>query len=244
MIHFQKDDLKIVRCLIENGPLPVTEIAKKIGFKRSNTYAVLKRLSDNKLLQEIIKDSKKHYKAYDKDYYAFLIDSKIETEAKALNFVKKYIQDMFLHTSFDEEASVTVYHGAEDVIKAYKNFISNCRDPEIKVFVNFVEIHPKIEKYLIDQFVIERVKNGIVSKVIFTKESLSNKSVAKFIDKSELRERKIIQEHIDFDNHIVINNGITLFYLGTKSSPKLIEIRSHDVAISLSSIHEMLWKAL
>ncbi len=188
---FSEKESKIYISCLELWHAPVSSIARNVQENRVTTYSILKNLLAKWIAQTTTKNKSTYYSVTSPDKLLQTRESKCES------FKNKLPEFMALASKFDNKPKVQFYEGLEWLKYVYEQIILSWSEMEkSESFLTFVwttNIDPKIQKYLVEEFVPRRLKYKTKTKAIISRQSL-NQDYSKY--------NKAKHEHIVIDDPI------------------------------------------
>ncbi|MEK6954230.1 MAG: helix-turn-helix domain-containing protein [Candidatus Micrarchaeota archaeon] len=218
-------------CLLRNGPLRASEIAKKAGMYRPYVYDNLNKLMARGLASNIIIDGKKQFKAANPDTLRDYLKGKMDEVESALPELHKQMAQA------SQGAFVEVYKGKNAVRKA----------------------HLDILRILKENPNIEHLGLGIDEELWIKNEPSFSRWFIKQLEKNKIRERMITYENEkvfsggktsqyrfipeQFFNPTMIYIDWDLVTIILWADPNVaIKIRSTELSDSYRKQFELTWK--
>jgi len=218
---------------------PVSSIARNINENRVTTYSILRNLVKIWIAQTIIKNKSTYYSVISPDK---LLKTR---ETKCENLKSKLPEFMAIAHKFDNKPQVQFFEWLEGIKQVYEQIILSGSEMEkwesFLTFVGTTDIDPKLQKYLVEEFVPRRLKFKTKTKAIISKKSL-NQSYSKY-NKSKHDNLVIDDPIFDMANEIVIhwkNRVSILMYSPTEMS--WLIINSLTLHNWLKSMFNLIWK--
>lgn len=115
------EEINIYLCLLENRPLKVTEIARKLNLARTTVYRFITSLHEKGLVNEFVENNAKTYSPLDPKLLPSLMQTKVDQVTRIIPSLEKL-------SSKGESTNVTVYRGKSG-LKAVMNDILETNKP-------------------------------------------------------------------------------------------------------------------
>jgi hypothetical protein len=236
---FSPKESKVYMSCLELWHAPVSSIARNIQENRVTTYSILKNLVAKWVAQTITKNKSTYYSVISPDK---LLQNR---ENKCQNFKDKLPEFMAMASKFDNKPKVQFYEWLEWLKYVYEQIILSWSEMEkSESFLTFVwtaDIDPKLQKYLVEEFVPWRLKYKTKTKAIISKQSL-HQDYSKY--------NKIKHEHIVIDDPIFdIANEIIVHWkdklsilMYTPYEMSALVITSQTLHNWLKSMFNLIWK--
>lgn len=218
-------EVEVYLALLKIGSVPVSKIKEETKIHRTTIYDFLEKLLNKGLVNYVVKNNVKYYKATHPNKILEFIKEKEENikeilpELKELAEIKK------------EEIKVEIYKGAEgfktllnDIIRVSKDFVAFGVDE-----TKFKERFPII----IEQYFKKEEERGIKERLLTSEET-------KFIfNKKTTNYRYIPKEYFNPTPTMVYSNKIAIIIWEPLT---IIMIENSELADSYKKYFEMLWK--
>ncbi|MBX4204844.1 MAG: ArsR family transcriptional regulator [Candidatus Doudnabacteria bacterium] len=238
-IGLTENEAKVYVAMLELGPAPVAEIAKKAGINRPTAYFQLESLKKLGLVSTQNKSGKELAVAESPDQLEILMDKEsklLEQKKSELSGILPGLQTMF--SLGDDKPVVRYFEGRDGVLTMQDVFIKS-KPKEVLSIVNadavidLIPTHPETHTP-------RRVKLKIKSKMIYT----SKKGHFLKSDPKLLRETKHVNpKALPFDCDVAIygnNVSITAF----KGKLSGVIITHEQVANSFRALFHLLWQTV
>ena len=112
---------KLYNCLLQNGALTPTELAKEIGQSRENCYALAKRLVELGLIEQT-KDKKTKYRVLNPSALETLVEKRRKIMSKNEKFVKDNISTLLdIFYANNEMPGARTLEGIEGIKEVYRD---------------------------------------------------------------------------------------------------------------------------
>jgi sugar-specific transcriptional regulator TrmB len=155
----------IYLALVEHGTATVTQVAQLSGQTRTNTYALLDKLTELGLAERIGGSKKLNYRALSPDALEHLITQQRQAAEKREQLMRSNLPDLmtFFHTN-SERPGIRFFQGKDEIMKIYDDQIATGKDilvirsPDDIRFFKFeemLEIRHRAHKYGIHRHKIE-----------------------------------------------------------------------------------------
>lgn len=223
-IGLSKNEIKVYLALLKLGSVQVSKIKEETKLHRTGIYDIAEKLLNKGLINYVIKNNVKHYKATHPNKLLEYVKEKEES-------VKEILSNLIKLAEFQkEEFKVEVYKGVEgfktvlnDILRVGQNLILFGIDE-----VKFKERFP----ILMENFFKKEEEKGI-------KERLLTSESTKFIfEKKTTHYRFISDEFFNPTPTIVYGNKVIIMVLEPLN---IVMIENSNVADSYKKYFEMLW---
>lgn len=221
---------------LELGESLHANLAKKAGIKRPTLYYdILPNLINHGLITESIKGKRKYLVA--QDIQPFL-DSKQQELKRAQHLVPEL---RALLATASTKPKLLFYEGVEGIKKVYFDHLVE-KQPILEL-VGIEDIHPKLQKYIRNYYIIERSKRHIPLKMLISGPSVAGIFKVK-TDEYELREVKTIDGKV-FPVPLgcdIYGDNVSFTLHRKDSDPVGLIIRSKEVATTMRSVFNFIWE--
>jgi len=235
-IGLSDSESRVYLSALELGGSLHSALAEKAGIKRPTLYyEVLPSLLKKGLLAETIKGKRKYLVA--QDIQPFLLNKKDQLE-KAEQLIPQL--RLLLATAMIKP-KLLVYEGIEGIKKVWFDHLIQ-KQPILEL-VGIEDIHPELQKYLKNYYILERVKRRIPEKMLISGPTVAGIFKVK-TDPYELREVKNIDKNffpvpLSCD---IYGDNVSFTLHRKDSEPIGLIIRSKEIAITMNSIFNFIWE--
>ena len=236
-IGLSDNEAKVYMAMLELGPSPVVEIARKAEVNRPTAYVQIESLKKKGLVSMQTKGKKNLFIAESPARLEFYLDSELKDVEQKKDELGKILPDLDkLFASAGSRPSVRFFEGKEGVL-AMQDMLLKSGVSEISGVSSMdsvVKIFPNIQK----EYSPERVKRGIRSRLIY---SYSGGPVLKESDEKMLRESRFISsDKMPFIGDITVyGNSVAIIAFEGKVSGVVIE--HPEIAKSFGQFFEFMW---
>lgn len=237
-IGLSDNEAKVYMAMLELGPSPVVEIARKAEVNRPTAYVQIESLKKKGLVSTQTKGKKHLFIAESPEQIEFIIErEKNELERKAEEF-KKFIPDlMSVFNVSGQKPQVRFFEGREGLMKIQDEFLKNKSKESISIsslddIMNVFPAHPQ-------KYTPRRVQGGIKSRLIYT----SSKGPFLKSDPALLREVKFVpQDKMPFSLDMSVYDDVVAIanLRGTISG---IIIKNQNIADSFRNLFNFIWNS-
>ncbi len=225
-------EAKVYVCLLENGPLRVSEISKKTGIYRPYVYDNLYKLIDKGLCSNINVEGKKQFKAASPETLKEYVSEKLRSIDQVVPELEKQMYKS------REETSVWVFKGKNAVRKVLTDILVRLKEnPKTEHLamgideMEFLRSEPTFARWFIKQ--VE--KYGIKARLL-TFES------ARMFPGGKTTTYRLIPDEYFSPAQVCIDGDIVSILLLTSSPKYAIKIKSQKLADSYKKQFELMWK--
>lgn len=228
-------EIKVYLAALELGESLHKTLADKANIKRPTLYyEVLPQLLDKGLVTETVKGKRKYIVAQDIQPFLEMKKSQLEKAEQIIPQLRSLLATASI------KPKLLLYEGIEGVKKVWFDHLIQ-RQP-ISELVGIENIHPELQKYIKQYYVIERTRRKIPLQML-----ISGPTVAGILkmktDPYELREVKTIDGTIfPFPCSCDIYGDNVSFTIYRKDNEPLgLIIRSKEIATIMRSIFNFMW---
>lgn len=237
-LGLNEKEVKVYLAALELGYAPVQNIAKKAGINRATTYFIIDGLLNRGLMTQIEKDKKTYYAAEDPRGLEVIIDKKIKDAEEAKGIFKEVLPQLeSIYNLSAEKPKVRYYEGLEGIQAMRAEFIEVAQ----KEILGFVSLDQLLKYFPAQETELtqKRIKKGIKSRVIYTREA---GPVEKGTDQAALREARYVpKSKINLVTDVSIyGNRVSMVFLKEKMGGVIIE--NNELADTMRAIFELAWE--
>jgi HTH-type transcriptional regulator, sugar sensing transcriptional regulator len=227
-------EVKVYLAALELGETLPTTLAKKANIKRPTLYELFPKLLEKGLLAEKIKGKRKYLVAQDIQPYLNERQKELEKAQEAIPALRALL------ATASSKPAILFYEGVEGIKKVYYDHLL-VRE-EVFELVGIENIHPELQKYIINYYIPERIRRKIPLKMIVN----GSINVDPFRVRSSIRELREVK--VFGKNTLSTPLGLDIYgdnisiTLHRKDSEMIgIIIRSSEIAETLRSLFQFLW---
>ncbi len=212
-------EINIYKLLMNRGPTPAGEIAKRIGSHRRNTYDAIDRMISKGFLGYIKENNLKYFQIQDPKN---LIDKLKEKQQAWEELLPKIQKDM---ESWKDKKETLFFRGTKGIKQVFNDIISH--NSEVLVKATSKDINTFI-KYFMPKFEKERISKEISLKMIF--DNNTSKEIKNTLKIQKLCKVKYLNSFnsTPISQYIYSNNVATILWLD--SEPSVILVRGNEFA--------------
>lgn len=217
---------------LEIGSASIQKISTKSGFARSTCEAVLKSLQEKGFVTSFQKKRTRHYSPEDPKKLIALAQEKVRVLEEALpQFSARYFKgDVF--------PTVRLYQGETGIKNVLQEILAEAK--ELVSFGSIDDIYAALGDFF-PKFTAERIKKGILLKVILRDSPLAEKRQE--LGQQELREVRIIPEEYECSSVTFIwNNKVAMCSL--KEGIVAFVVESNELATIQRTMFQLIWETL
>lgn len=236
-IGLSDNEAKVYLAMLELGPSPVVEIARKAEVNRPTAYVQIESLKKKGLVSTQAKGKKQLYIAESPARLEFYLDSELKDVEQKKDELNKILPDLDkLYASTGSRPQVRFFEGKEGVLTMQNMLLKSGVSEIVGVssMDSVVKVFPNIQK----EYSPERVRKGIKSRLIY---SYSGGPVLKESDEQVLRESRFISlDKMPFTGDITVygDNVAIIAFEGQVSG---VVIEHPEIAKSFKQFFEFMW---
>lgn len=231
------NEAKVYLAMLELGPSPVLEIARKAEINRPTAYVQIESLKKKGLVSTQTKGKKQLYIAESPEHLDSMLDNQIHYVSAQKEVLAGALPDLLaLYQSAGHRPTVRFFEGKEGLGQMQSIFFKSGQkevrsitnlDDVLNVFPNHLKTHSP-----------QRAQRGIQSKVIYS----SSQGPIMPSDPEKLRESKFIPaDKMPFSGDVnILGNMVAITALKGQISGVIIEHQA--IADSFRSFFNFLWE--
>jgi sugar-specific transcriptional regulator TrmB len=235
-LGLNNNEVKIYLTCLSLGRTLASTIAKKCNINRSSVYTIAEKMINKGFITAYDRNNTRYYEAINTDQLLTKFQIRAREANSDLVFMENAISALKNIERGEKNFKVTFYEG-EELLKTYEREILELKETvySIENSRNIYEFFPDI----LNEFRSKRIKNGVLNKVICPRSNEYN-----FNSKKEIREVRYIKDKYHFDGIVLICKDIIGIYYITKDEPKVISIKSSQIANYFKVLFQILWDHL
>lgn len=236
-IGLSDNEAKVYMAMLELGPSPVVEIARKAEVNRPTAYVQIESLKKKGLVSTQTKGKKHLFIAESPVRLEFYLDSELKDVERRKDELNKILPDLErLYASIDSRPQVRFFEGKEGLL-AMRDIFLRSGEKELLGVTSMDDVFKVFPKHR-EEYTPERVKRGIKSRLIY---SYSGGRLFEENDEKMLREARFIPvEKMPFSGDITIyGNSVAITAFEGKISGVIIE--HPEIARSFKRFFEFMW---
>jgi sugar-specific transcriptional regulator TrmB len=235
-LGLSKGETAVYLAALSGGAMLPKHLAEKAGVKRPTLYELTPKLLEKGLLAESIKGKRKYLVAQDPQ--AFLERKRADLES--LEAELPQLRSLLSLSSV--KPRIEVYEGTDGVKRVYQDHLRE--RAEVLELAGIEEIHPDLQRYIIDDYIPERARRKIRLKMLVCGPTASGPFNVRS-NSLELREVRTLSENalnvpLGLD---VYGDNVSITLHRADSDPIGLIIRSKEIADALRSIFNFLWSS-
>jgi sugar-specific transcriptional regulator TrmB len=233
-IGLTEAEIKVYMAALEAGPILHKALAEKAGIKRPTLYDLLPGLIEKGLISETVKGKRKFLVGED-------IQPFLENKKTQLNKAEELIPELrLLLTTATSKPKLLLYEGVEGIKKVWYDHLLQ-KQPILEI-VGTNDIHPDLQIYIKQYYILERSKRRIPLKMLISGPTVAGLLKTK-TDKYEFREVKIIDNEL-FPVPLgldIYGDNVSIALHRADSEPIGLIIRSKEIATTMRSLFNLAW---
>jgi len=236
-IGLSDNEAKVYLAMLELGPSPVIEIARKAEINRPTVYVQIELLKKKGLVSTQTRGKKHLFIAESPERLEFYLDSELKDIEQKKDELNKILPDLKkLFASLGSRPQVRFFEGKEGLL-AMRDMFLKSGEKELLGITSLDDLF-KVFPRQVERYTPERVKRGIRSRLIY---SYSKGPVFKEKDEEMLREARFIPvDRMPFSGDITIyGNSVAITAFTGKISGIVIE--HPEIAESFKHFFEFMW---
>jgi HTH-type transcriptional regulator, sugar sensing transcriptional regulator len=230
-LGFSKKEIQVYLALLSLGASPVTKIAKKSKTFRTYTYDILEELVKKGVVSSYIKRGTRFFETTEPTKLLGIVKEREQQVKSILPGLES------LKGSAVKKPDLEFYEGKEG-IKTLMERIIREKPKELLVIAN-AEKQREVMGFYFDQYLKQRIKNKIKTRVLAEKSKYSTQKIKK-TDKQEFRETRFLPEKIkEAVVKYVYNDTVTIISF----EPNIVGMSFTDKNITAyeRKVFEILW---
>ncbi|MFA6073031.1 MAG: helix-turn-helix domain-containing protein [Candidatus Woesearchaeota archaeon] len=225
-IGLGKNEIKVYISLLQKNELDIANLSNSSKVHRVNTYNALKELKQKGLVIELIKGTKKIYKAVDPKQLQTLLTNKEER----LNLVLPQLSELYMQS----ENQTLTFEGIDGIKYTLNDMLTT--NNEILAFGIPKEMPEKLSSMLIT-FHRDRILKKLQIKHIYNENA---KERIKYLKKLKYSDAKYLPPEYDVPATTVIYGDKTAFWIWSET-PFCVIIKSEKMASAYKKYFDLLW---
>ena len=230
-LGFSKKEVQVYLALLSLGASPVTKIAKKSKTFRTYTYDILEELVKKGVVSSYIKRGTRYFETTEPTKLLGIVKEREQQVKSILPSLES------LKGSSVKKPDLEFYEGKEGIKTLMERIIKE--NPKELLVVANAEKQREVMGFYFDQYLKQRIKNKIKTRVLAEKSKYSRQKI-KQKDKQELRKTKFLPERIkEAVVKYVYNDTVTIISF----EPNIVGMSFTDknIAAYERKVFEILW---
>lgn len=233
-IGLSKNKAKIYLALLNLGSATAEMVSKKSGIHRRNVYDSLENLLSTGLINFLVKDNKRFYRATNPYFLLDMLEEEKEKlKKKEANVLSAISELLPIHNVSKNEDFVSIHKGVsgvkfvlDNILKESKpNLVLGAHEPPLPIKNHLEKFHEK------------RIRLGIKEKLLFNKD---DRERALKLSKSPFTKIRFIPKKLN--EHIAINIYGDKVAIIMWSNPVAVLIENKNVAENFRQYFKILWE--
>lgn len=221
--------------LLELGKGTVTEISRKSGISRTNSYNILDSLSAKGVVSISGKEPKQEYAAESPETITAYLKRVAEQATEHIRKSEEIVPELTLLHAKQNRPKVKFYEGTDGLRQVYEDTLSSSEP--IRAYASVDDVHKALPDYF-PSYYKRRAKKGIAIRAIFPKTEVSSE-LATHNDEEKREVAFIPKEKYRFSPEInIYNNKVMIASWHEKLG---IIIESEEIADAMKNIYELAW---
>lgn len=236
-------EVAIYRASLALGPRPASVIAERAGLKRSHTYNILAGLQQKGIIQEIVKNSVRHFNCCPPESLVGMINNQLEDLAAKKTRLERVVPALEnLRGPLSKKPKVRFFQGKQGIQDIWEDILRT-KDAQMYSLVDLQyswSSYDEDMRYWVKKFIERREEKGIWWNAIAVKSEVSDR---------ELKKRSASKRHVKMLEGVRIPAEITVFgskvaLTSTREEMVGVVIENEPIVETLRSIHQYLWALL
>lgn len=240
-LGFSKEESNIYTVLLKDGPKTVLQLSRSTGINRTTLYRILDKLDSRKLIEEIIDEYKKLYKAVDFHTIELLIKEQ-ENKTEFLKTTFPQINSLLSSNAATQPGTqVVFYRGKNGIQQMAWNTLKATKYVLGYTYREFEEIvGSTFAQDWRDEFIVRKLfMREIYSDELYKSKKQGFKATT---DPSiQFQERYISSKILDINHQMDIYNDVITFYNWHEGEVFGVEIYNNKVALMHKQLFEIVW---
>lgn len=243
-IGLNEAEIRVYQASLSLGTRPASIIAEKAGLKRSHTYNILSTLQQKGIVQEVIKNSVRHFTCSPPHALIGIIDNQLgdlEQKKRSLESVIPILQGML--GGLARQPKVRFFQGKQGIREIFEDIL---RTPNVKEMCSFVDLQyswssfDEDMKHWVTSFIERREEKDIWWKAIAVNSDISNRELGR--RSSRKREVKLVDGmRITAEINCY---GPKVALTSTSEEMVGVVIENEPIVETIRGIHRYLWQLL
>jgi len=229
---------KIYLGLAAEGPSNVTQIARITSLPRTAIYSPLKILTAKGYVSTVMLGRRKLYQAVNPERMKYVLEQR---QQEGIRLIDEIVNAGNISSPHNDLA-IQYFEGAQGIGVAGGIFMDETKEKMWYSFENVIGVTELVNLDFETNYIKERVKRGIRSRVIITADIMPN-WLKEFLrhDKEQLRETITLSPNqFRFDATMAATRGLVLM-VNALENPFAVLIRNRHLAATLINIHKIIW---
>lgn len=228
-------EARVYVAALQLGRGTVSQIARKAGVSRTNTYNVLDSLSAKGLVRVSGKEPKEEYAAESPDALVTFIRTQQQKAADALEEVEAFAPELKSMHKRGDRPQVRFYEGTDGLKQVYEDTLTSRET--ILAYANVEDMHATLKSYF-PRYYHRRAGKGIAIRTIMTETPMNIERASR--DTEEARETALVPKE-QYQFHPEINIYDNKVMIASWREELGIIIESAEIADAMKKIFELSW---
>jgi len=235
-IGLNEKEAKVYLATLELGQSVVQDIAKKAGVNRATTYFVIEALMKSGLMSSFHKGKKQYFVAADPDRLVEVLEQEKDMVEKREKNLKKLLPQLQSINNKQKDRPVVRYYEGKEGILAMVDEVTVPGKEVVRMAYNKDAVIDTFSEEQRKKWTEHRIKNKIVTKVIYTFKNGSLESTA------DGTRRKVPFDKFPITSDIAVyDSKIRLASFGDRMVGVVIEDK--ELAASFRAVLDLAWEA-
>lgn len=231
-------DFSIFRLLNSMGAMPASSVAVRLKMNRTTVFSALRRLIEKGLVYEIPRAGGKYFSAVAPREILRQAEERVEEEKRRIPLLSALVEDLSREQGqFGDRPGVSFFEGENGVISLFQKTLSLGTKQE--AFLTLEKIPPEILRYLMSEYIAEKKRFGVMSRVLVPAGIRSEKY--RQLDEEGNRTTRFVPENTAFETEIILSDSHVA--LIDFHAPIGVLIESPSIAVTLRSAFDLLWNS-
>lgn len=237
LLGISAKDFELFRTLLKTGSLPASGIALKMGINRTTIFSALTRLQKKGLVYSVPKKGTTFFAAVDPENLVTTAKRRLQEEEENLWKMSEFVKVLLAERSALVAPPHTAFFEGEDgIIALFRKMLSI--SPAQEVFLTLEKIPPKILDYLKKDFLLEKKRKKVFSRILIPKSPRAEKY--QHSDANGNRETRFVPEKTAFETEIILADS-SIAMIDYRDNGMGVFIESAPLANTLRASFELLW---
>ncbi|PIV62967.1 hypothetical protein CO083_00040 [Candidatus Roizmanbacteria bacterium CG_4_9_14_0_8_um_filter_34_12] len=240
-LGFSQEESKIYTTLLKDGPQTVLQLSRNTNINRTTLYRILDRLHTQKLVEEIIEEYKKLYKAVDFHTINLLVKEQ-ENRAHYLKTAFPEINALLTSSGSSQPGTKVVFYRGNDGIKqmAWNTLKAN----KVCLGYTYREFEEVVGRKFAQDWKQEFVNRNLILREIYSDELFKSKKKGyqgTTYPTTNFVERYIPSKILNINHQMDIYNDVIGIYNWHEGEVFGVEIYNEKVATMHKQLFEIVW---
>jgi sugar-specific transcriptional regulator TrmB len=229
-------DYQIFCLLNAYGAMPASTVATRLQMNRTTVFSAMRRLIDKGLVFEIPKKGGSYFSAVEPNDLLRKGQQRVDDEEKRFSLLKTLSKQLEAEKGkAGNRPAVSFFEGENGIIALFQKTLTLGKQQE--AFLTLDKIPKAILKYLVDDYIAEKRKQKVQSRVLIPDCPRARKY--KTLDFEGNRETKFVPKGTAFETELVCcGDALALIDF---DGPIGVLIESKTIAATFRSTFELVW---